>query len=249
MQSYKGLLDEHVKHQAESIRALLRASINRETAERHLENERLTKMCKKLVDAAQLNVESQLGQEVEKLIMRIEMNKTEFTLLRDKHESRLQHLHQKTNMLQDKVQKLMESVFGKLEANKEEVEKEKEDQLRQDEVKKCLDYMIEVVCAKESKKESKSVQERLDQIEVRSCVQWMVDKVSMQQQDLILESVVEQIGKYVMQVNQTAHKQYSDFQSKVKENFGENMKQVNELLGALSDEVAKSSASLSELKT
>lgn len=109
--------------------------------------------------------------------------------------------------------------------------------------------MLEVVCDKESKKEAKTIQERLDMIEVRDCVQWMVDKVSMQQQDLVLESVVSQIGKYVQQVNQTAHKQYNDFQSKVKENFGENMKQVNELLGALAEEVNKASGGVTELKT
>ena len=64
-----------------------------------MENERLIKTTKKLVDATQLSVEALVGREVEKLIMNIEMNKTEFVLLRDKHESRLQHLHEKSNKL------------------------------------------------------------------------------------------------------------------------------------------------------
>lgn len=84
--THKNLLDEHIRQQGESIKALLRATLNEETAQRHREDDRILQVVNKRVEGLEKVLESRLPQEHEQLVMLIDKNRLEFLNARDDHE-------------------------------------------------------------------------------------------------------------------------------------------------------------------
>jgi hypothetical protein len=82
-------LDEHIRQQGESLKALLKANLNEESASRHREDDRIIQIMNKRVDALERLLESKMPEEVNRLVMMIEKNRLEFLDSRDNTEKQI----------------------------------------------------------------------------------------------------------------------------------------------------------------
>lgn len=82
-------MDEHIRQQGESLKALLKANLNEESASRHREDDRIIQIMNKRVDALERLLESKMPEEVNRLVMMIEKNRLEFLDSRDNTEKQI----------------------------------------------------------------------------------------------------------------------------------------------------------------
>jgi hypothetical protein len=93
--THKNLLDEHIRQQGESLKALLKANLNEESAQRHREDDRIIQIMNKRVEAVERLMDSKMPEEVNRLIMQIEKNRLEFLDSRDNLEKQIAVLENK----------------------------------------------------------------------------------------------------------------------------------------------------------
>ena len=93
--THKNLLDEHIRQQGESLKALLKANLNEESAQRHREDDRIIQIMNKRVEAVERLMESKMPEEVNRLVMQIEKNRLEFLDSRDNMEKQIAVLETK----------------------------------------------------------------------------------------------------------------------------------------------------------
>jgi len=67
------------------LKALVKATMNEESVLRHREDEKIISTMNRRFDSIEKIVGGKLGEEVEKLVLKIETNRIEFTDLRDLH--------------------------------------------------------------------------------------------------------------------------------------------------------------------
>jgi hypothetical protein len=109
-------LDEHIQQQGESLKALLKANQNEESANRHREDEKIIALIGKKFDTLDKYLEAKFSEEANKMIVRIDTNRSEFLKVRDKHENQLELLTEKLTQNQDKITELDKRVSDKLDA-------------------------------------------------------------------------------------------------------------------------------------
>ena len=90
--THKTLHDEHIAQMGNSLKALLKANINAETAERHRDIERIAKANDQRCTAIEKLINSKVGEEMGRLNLRIEINRNEFINSRDKQEYKIMEL-------------------------------------------------------------------------------------------------------------------------------------------------------------
>ena len=93
--THKNLLDEHIRQQGESLKALLKANLNEESAQRHREDDRIIQIMNKRVEAVERLMDSKMPEEVNRLVMQIEKNRLEFLDSRDNLEKQIAVLETK----------------------------------------------------------------------------------------------------------------------------------------------------------
>jgi hypothetical protein len=93
--THKSLLDEHVRQQGESLKALLKANLNEESAQRHREDDRIIQIMNRRVDAMERLLETKMPEETSRVLMLIEKNRLEFLDARDTHDKQIQELEAK----------------------------------------------------------------------------------------------------------------------------------------------------------
>ena len=67
--THKNLLDEHIRQQGESLKALMKANLNEESAQRHREDDKIIQIMNKRVEAVERMMESKMPEEVNRLVM------------------------------------------------------------------------------------------------------------------------------------------------------------------------------------
>jgi DNA-directed RNA polymerase beta subunit len=79
------------------LKALLKANLNEESAQRHREDDKIIQIMNKRVDAMERLLESKMPEEVNRLVMLIEKNRLEFLDARDNQEKQLAAMEGKIN--------------------------------------------------------------------------------------------------------------------------------------------------------
>ena len=83
---------------------------------------------------------------------------------------------------------------------------------------------------KEVKEKLDKHEKRLDEAELNMVMQEMINKVAQDHMDDKFEEALKEVAKgiddYVGIVNDTSNKQYEDFNKKLKDSFGDNLKQI-----------------------
>lgn len=93
--THKGLLDEHVRQQGESLKALLKANLNEESAQRHREDDKIIQIMNKRVDAMERYLETKMPEESNRLLMLIDKNRLEYLDSRDNHDKAIAQIESK----------------------------------------------------------------------------------------------------------------------------------------------------------
>ena len=104
--THRGLLDEHIRQQAESLKALLKANLNEEAANRHREDDKIIQIMNKRVEALERVFDSRLPEEHTKLTMVLEKNRLEFLDAKDDHDKMLKAVDQKQQAFEQQLQAL-----------------------------------------------------------------------------------------------------------------------------------------------
>mmetsp|Transcript_10159 Transcript_10159/g.7622 ORF Transcript_10159/g.7622 Transcript_10159/m.7622 type:complete len:149 (-) Transcript_10159:501-947(-) len=113
--THKALLDEHITQQGESLKALVKATMNEESVMRNREDERIIASANKRMDALERILKSNLGTEIEKLVLRIESNRAEFLDTRDLHANKLLVLEEQMASTSQKIQDVTKNLNEKIE--------------------------------------------------------------------------------------------------------------------------------------
>jgi gas vesicle protein len=108
-------------------------------------------MVNKRFDSMEKILEARLGEEVNKLILKIDMNRAEFIDVRDNHDNKLMVLEERTIQINDKFTTLQKIVNDQLERLEEEQKQDKEKKQREQEVKKVLDDMLNKIASDKEK--------------------------------------------------------------------------------------------------
>jgi len=82
-------LDEHIRQQGESLKALMKAIQNEESANRHKEDEKIIALLTKKFDTLDKYLEAKFSEEANRMIVRIDTNRAEFLKVRDSHDNQL----------------------------------------------------------------------------------------------------------------------------------------------------------------
>jgi hypothetical protein len=93
--THKSLLDEHVRQQGESLKALLKANLNEESAQRHREDDKIIQIMNKRIEAMERYLENKVPEESNRLLMLIEKNRLEYLDSRDNHDKAIAQLEAK----------------------------------------------------------------------------------------------------------------------------------------------------------
>eukprot|EP00347_Sterkiella_histriomuscorum_P013165 403365759 len=251
IQTHKSLLDEHIQQQGESLKALLKANLNEEGVNRHKEDEKIIALMSKRFDTLDKFLDAKFNEEANKMILKVDTNRAEFVDVRDKHDNQLNLLNEKLAQNQSKIEDLDKRVKDKLEGFDKLSQEEREQKERENEVKKVMEAMLSQICGTEEMNAEQKLQQRLDQIEINATMNDMLNKVSQNYMDSKFEDsimeVAQSLNKYVGAVNDSSANLYQDFNKNLKEAFGQNMQQIQDTIGSITEEISAAKSQLNVL--
>ena len=111
----KGLMDEHVTQQGESLKAFLKAHLNEEALYRNREDEKILALLNKRFEVMEKYLDSKFKEEELKMTLKVDTNHTECHKTRDIHDNHIQVLYDKLGVNLDKMAAMDSKVNNKLE--------------------------------------------------------------------------------------------------------------------------------------
>ena len=111
----KGMMDEHVTQQGESLKALLKAHLNEEALYRNREDEKILALLNKRFEVMEKYLESKFKEEELKMTLKVDTNLTECHKTRDIHDNHIQVLQDKLGANMEKMAVMDDKVNNKLQ--------------------------------------------------------------------------------------------------------------------------------------
>jgi len=267
MDSNKNLINEHIRNQIESLKSLNKALIAKEASERTKEYEKLMKILSRRIEALDSNLNNKIDEEAEKLSVRLDTYKNDFDSLKESHENRFEKdeknilensnkIEENHKELDNKINDVSKQTQIQMRNNLKNIKEELEiralvnsmtEQLaakeRQEQFKKLKIHTYNSL--KESYDELKDIEEaiykRVNALEVATSMDNIVNRAAIdgldEKYEEALQEVAGSIDKYIGIVNDTSNKQYEDFNKNLKNEFGKNLEQIQDILNNLRDEI------------
>ena len=136
------MIDEHVQQSAESLKALLKASLNEEAVTRIREDQKLLDLLGKRVDIVEKYVGERVGETEGRLVMRMDGHRAEWVENRDKVDNRVGMLEERTGKVGERVGRVETLVGEQLEELNKNSEEFREKKRREEEVRKLVNDMV-----------------------------------------------------------------------------------------------------------
>lgn len=213
LESTKNLLNEHIAQQFESQKALIKAFVNKEIAERTSGDNSILEKFNKRLEGLDSLFDSKLKDEVKIMTDRLKEQTEQIEAERQANEA--------ARLKQDEhLQKLAEEQAASVQKIQEAIAKQMEDgSLKQQEELKRLEQEV--------KEDVEKQKERQDDAEVKMLLQEMINKVAQDNMDVKFEEALQDIAVeldgFISKINNTTNKQYEDFNDSLKAAFEKNI--------------------------
>lgn len=238
MESNKNLINEHIAQQFESHKALTKAFVNKEVAERTVGDNSILSQLNKRLDGIDTLFDTKLKDEV--TIMSEKLKEQSASIEQEK----LNNVEARQKMT-DSMQAMGEEQASKLAKIEGDIAKNMQDATaKQEEELKKIENDV--------KADVKEQKERIDDTEVKITMNEMINKVALDLMDdkfeEALQEVATSIDNYVGIVNETSNKQYEDFNNSLKKAFEQNLEKIQNVITNLHEELETSKTKLTAME-
>jgi hypothetical protein len=267
LDSTKNLLNEHIRNQIDSLRALTKALISKESSERMKSHEEIMKTLSMRIEAQEKMLRNKIDEEVERLNVTISTFKDEFKAMEEATEKHFDvvdsQLEENSQLISDHYEEHKEAIFNLEKDLNLKLDKEIEKINNNIEIRGLLNSMTEHLANEERKakfqklmdftkdslnemqhnmdKSFDEVTVRMNSLETAITMDNMINRAAIdgldEKYEQALEEVASSIDNYIGVVNDTSNKQYEDFNKNLKSEFGKNLEQIQDILNNLRDEI------------
>ncbi|CDW87201.1 UNKNOWN [Stylonychia lemnae] len=230
MESNKNLINEHIAQQFESQKALTKAFVNKEVAERTVGDNSILSQLNRRLDGIDALFDGKLKDEVK--IMQERLTEQQNMIEEEKKENAA--ARQKN---EESMQKMQEEQTQKLENIKENVDKQLEEgqKKQQEELQKVEG---------ELKKENEEQKKRTDEQEVQIIMNEMINKVIQEEHEVKYETMFGEMDQAIISVlastQKSLNEQLDDLNTQIKTRTAETINKLQEVIQGLNAEVQES---------